>query len=1157
MTPSATAPLLGIVVPFNNVQNYLRQCLESLAAQSVSDIEVILVDDGSTDSSGRIAEEMAARDPRFRTLHIRQGGPGRARNVGLDVVTGRYLAFVDGDDEVASDGFAKLVQSLGDSRSDIAAGRVVRMTSTRSYPSALHTKALPAAKTRTHISRDPSLLYDVTMWNKVFRMDFWRHHDFRFPEGVLYEDIALATEAHVRALAVDVLTAIVYRWRERDDGSLSITQRRSELSNLRDRMAALTSISEFLSINGPASLRAPLDIKALGTDLALHFSGLAESDDEYVSGFMDLVGTYLQTCSPGVLGKLKPALQLKYQLVKAGDSGALIDLLRFERENKTIPVRRSGRRMVMKVPPSTAAIVPPSSLDMSRRLSIESGVEEIRWEAGDLVIDGYAYIESVPMQSPVMAARRLVLKESGTSRRIVCWLRPSRRPRRTAAAGQPNLGYDWCGFRARISAGKLAPAAGSSATTWDVVVQILTPVAAHGQKLGPARSGAAWIPPIGQAGDITVVPQWQAGRNLRLTASTGRALLTGAEIDHQQLRLTMTVPTADLLPVTSVRIAGDIGNVTAQLTTTGTAGQRTTATVTFALADLPLRTDKHHELPLYLLGPAGPRRIVTSFPGEVSGTIADREILIRRAGDGDARVVIRQPWVVALSAHWSGELFTVRGRVASPADEHPDIFLRGPNGARVDGETWRSGSDFRTTFALLKVPSAAHSGPIGPGRWALLRSDSTGTDGAVQVPAATGAAAAIESARGEGALHLDTWVDRNRTVAITVHALPLAERGGFHQHRLRTGLYVRSRRQPLTDVILFESWQGKQYSDNPRAISEELQRRGDPRRRLWIVRDCSVPVPPGVETVVRGSADYFRVLATARWLVANDATTPHLVKRPEQYYLQTWHGTPLKRIGFDIEAIHFRNKSYLDELPAEVAKWDSLLSPNPWSTEILRHAFHFGGPMLETGYPRNDVLSSPDAASIRTRVRESLGIDPAARVVLWAPTWRDHQYDNTGRYTIAINEDIRRLAGALDGSGVLLFRGHHLVSGSIDRSSIGPLVQNVSDYPDIAELYLASDALITDYSSAMFDYAALGRPILLYAWDLAEYRDEIRGFYEDFEQIAPGPVMTGVDDVIEAMSDLPAFGAAHRARYELFADRYCSLSDGGAAGRVIDLVFGS
>ena len=289
--------------------------------------------------------------------------------------------------------------------------------------------------------------------------------------------------------------------------------------------------------------------------------------------------------------------------------------------------------------------------------------------------------------------------------------------------------------------------------------------------------------------------------------------------------------------------------------------------------------------------------------------------------------------------------------------------------------------------------------------------------------------------------------------------------------------------------------------------------------------------------------------------MANDATTPHLVKRPGQVYLQTWHGTPFKRIGFDIGAIHFRNKRYLDELPGEVAKWDSLLSPDPLSTEILRNAFRFGGTMLETGYPRNDVLTSPDAPAIRARVRESLGIDLDAKVVLWAPTWRDHQYDKAGRYTIAMNDDVRRMAASLVGSGVLLFRGHHLVSASIDDASIRSLVRNVSDYPDIAELYLASDALVTDYSSAMFDYAVLGRPIVLYAWDLEEYRDEIRGFYVDFEQTAPGPVMTGVDDVIDALADLPAFGDANRDRHELFVNRYCSLSDGGAAGRVVDRVF--
>jgi CDP-glycerol glycerophosphotransferase len=223
--------------------------------------------------------------------------------------------------------------------------------------------------------------------------------------------------------------------------------------------------------------------------------------------------------------------------------------------------------------------------------------------------------------------------------------------------------------------------------------------------------------------------------------------------------------------------------------------------------------------------------------------------------------------------------------------------------------------------------------------------------------------------------------------------------------------------------VLFVSWKGKQCADNPRGIAEELRRRGDDREHIWVVTDYAADVPPGSRVVLSGTEEYFEALARCRYIVSNDDMQPEFRKRDGQVYLQTWHGTSLKKIGLDIGKPQFASgTAYFDHLAADVAKWDLLLSQNPFSTPILRRAFRFGGEICEYGYPRNDALSRGREGA--AQLRERLCIPAGKRVVLYAPTWRDNQYYASGRYRFDLRLDLERAAQALSRDHVLLIRGH-------------------------------------------------------------------------------------------------------------------------------------
>ncbi len=350
--------------------------------------------------------------------------------------------------------------------------------------------------------------------------------------------------------------------------------------------------------------------------------------------------------------------------------------------------------------------------------------------------------------------------------------------------------------------------------------------------------------------------------------------------------------------------------------------------------------------------------------------------------------------------------------------------------------------------------------------------------------------------------------------------------------------------------VVYSSFSGR-YSDNPRAIYEALAATGRPITHVWEadpVHRHGFPV--GIQTVAAGSRDLVAALEDADVVVSNTHLDLDWDKAPGTVYLQTWHGTPLKRIHFDVR---WAPEGRLERLTEDIRRWDALLSPNAASTARLRGAFGFSGEVAEFGYPRNDVLTGPRGDAIRQRLRRELEIADSTTVVLYTPTWRDDLVLAEGGDQFALQLDLDDIARRL-GDVVVLLRVHYLVSRHLDLTG-RPGVVDVSLHPDINELYLAADVMITDYSSTMFDFGVTGKPMIFFTYDLADYRDRLRGLYMDFASIAPGPLLSTSTEVVDALADLPSVVAEHEAAYRRFRDQFCHLEDGHATDRVIARFF--
>lgn len=377
------------------------------------------------------------------------------------------------------------------------------------------------------------------------------------------------------------------------------------------------------------------------------------------------------------------------------------------------------------------------------------------------------------------------------------------------------------------------------------------------------------------------------------------------------------------------------------------------------------------------------------------------------------------------------------------------------------------------------------------------------------------------------------------------------------RYRLRSvGVPVEER------TVLFCAYHGAHCTCSPRAIYDEMAAAPEYRdyRFLWAVKDPAahpdLAAAPRTELVRFGGADFERAMARAGTWVFNSTLPEHISPRRGQRYLQCWHGTPLKRLGFDIQ-----DDGNVMNSPAEIRRRYRLearkitwfLSPSPFASACFRSAWHLdGGRVLELGYPRNDRLARAAEADCAA-ARAALGIPPGRRAVLYAPTFRDDEHVSGEGYACRPAVDFARLREQLGEGYVILFRAHYLVASAFDFDALDGFVRDVSAVEDINDLYLAADLLVTDYSSTMFDYAVLRRPILFYMYDLERYRDRLRGFYFDPEEL-PGRLLRREEELAGAIRAAERF--VWTEEWEAFRRRFAPLEDGHAARRVIEAVFG-
>lgn len=364
-------------------------------------------------------------------------------------------------------------------------------------------------------------------------------------------------------------------------------------------------------------------------------------------------------------------------------------------------------------------------------------------------------------------------------------------------------------------------------------------------------------------------------------------------------------------------------------------------------------------------------------------------------------------------------------------------------------------------------------------------------------------------------------------------------------------------------LVIFISFHGRGYSDNPRAIYEQMKKdeRFKDYRFIWFIKnhkkkDIQID---GAEIKEYFSLPYFYYMSKAKYWIINCKMPTYICKKENQVYLQTWHGTPLKRLAHDIiapeDATFYRSGVSFEQMTRsydiDVERYNYMISPNAFCTEVFQTSFRINRKrLIETGYPRNDFITNATEDDIRNlKLKYNLPLDK--KIVLYAPTWRDNSYVASG-YTFELEADFHKWKEILGDDYIVVFKPHYLIINKYENDdSLVGFLYSMKAEAEINELYVLSDILITDYSSVFFDYAVLNRPIYFYMYDLEQYKGELRGFYLDIYTELPGKIYEDESNLLLDIKN-QVYDYSH---LETFNQRFSAWQTGDCAKKVIDIVF--
>ncbi|WP_127479196.1 bifunctional glycosyltransferase/CDP-glycerol:glycerophosphate glycerophosphotransferase [Nocardioides pantholopis] len=1152
---AAPAPALSVVVPVYNVAAYLPECLDSLLGQTLRDLEVVAVDDGSTDGSLAILEEYAARDPRLRVLAQNNTGQGIARNEAVALARGEFLTFCDADDVVPRAAYAHMLRTLRATGSDFCVGGAMRFSHQREVGTSWGRVVHDRDRLGVTIDEFPAAMQDIIACNRMFRTAFWRDRVPPFRGHIAYEDHVPMLAAYVRAERFDVLARVTYRWRIREDNT-STGQQKANLENFLDRVAVKEEARVLLLAEASPATYDAWVARTIDVDFQPFLDHALAGGDMYRNLLAAVCATMFGRASEAALAAVRFNAKVRAWLCAQHAWEALVETdEHFSVHGRLPPVRVVEGRVLADPPPDAPyrALVPERLWQLAdHETELVAGLRDADWSgpgADRLRLVGHAVVRGLGSAGREVALEAW-LREDATGATLPLDARAVHDPAVNAVVRQRNAEYDESGFTAVVDLDALVAAStapgGTAAASWSLRLRVAQD--------GIVREGGLHETVDGSAATdlrarIVAGPDGTPLRVSPVLAEEGLVLVVSPvpaaarELDPPGTDLTGRLVLAGELAGTTPEVALQAGP---DRRTTGRTGPDGRFAVPLPDTALPARSR------LVVRGPDGDEVAVAAPPGELAGPDASGPIWastpdasLELLADG-RRLRVRD---VTLA---DGEiLLDLDPTALEPAELRTARLVSAD--LEVPVTRVEPGADWTRLAFPERVPRFGNPPTALPrAGFALVATTADGVD--LEGEPAPDLRSSLPADRFDGTLRVHLRLRRSGALGLLV-ALPLDARAATPagQTRLRRAYQAATGRSPDVPAgsVLLVSGRGSRVDGDPLAIDRELARSRPDLVRYWAVRDHGSPVPEGSLPVVVGSPAWYDVLRSAAYLCTDGDLDGYVVKRDFQRVLQTFSGHPGKAVGRTWwDALRWSEERIAVEVARRAELWDAVLAPDDAAADLVRAEFSYPGRVLALGGPRCDQLLSADRSAVRSEVLAGLGVDPATTVVLHAPTYRDAVSPRVPSAGLLPGADPVRLAADLGPGHTVLFRAHPLDRKAAAARTRGTPVVDVTDHPRVDRLLLAADAAVLDYSALRFDWALTGRPAVFLSPDREAYL-RLRPQLLPYEETLAGPLVESTAQAAERLRDPSALERECAPLRTAVRQRFLGREDGHAAQRVV------
>lgn len=1142
--------LLAVVVPMYNIEDYLHESLDSLLKQglSASDLQVILIDDGSVDHTVAVAKKYVKRYPDIFELHqFENGGLGAARNRGTRVADAKYITYVDPDDVIVENSYQEMLKMLSRTGSEIITGNVRRFNEKgKIWVPELHKRAILGDFEHTSLEHHPELIWDASSWNKIYDLEFLRENELYFPEGVLYEDFPMVNPAFAKAQGIDVMSRVVYMWRVRQG---SITNKSTGAQATRDRIKvgqiALEGLNKF---GAPKSAKKMLIQKSLNMGiLAMLRKEKYEliPEDDRIALFSELK-TYLKLIPSEYLDGVSFDKLVYFTAVLDAKNIKDFDDLSLKYLRNEVMFSGNWENDVWVLHSDISKV---KKIANDADLDFYNQIQKIEFDYDTIHIWVDAYAEFGDMSSKQLVNNLSVTVLDENNNEViknfgVVSIKSNKNITAKYGYNDGHFAKDGADFNYDYS-----------------VFKISVPLSAFSK-----LDGELTLRLNAQIDNIelsTILGHPVSRPETHRDVYVSEDQLLAVQVDYDSSDWTMRIRIQKEIALLKYvegqfKIENSYNDVYLQQGNTKLNLKKLGNTILFPVSVV-------ERLSQYEKEARGDWRFMTKNADKVKPIYFAQKVvslphktffrtLNAKLGHASMEVTWYYPKITKISIDhdilsldfqlfgWEKEAKSITV-IADP--DLPDVEW---TPEKMDIDKYH-----------LSIPLTLSGFAEKP--WLNFEVKLEFEDGYLTSQGLKWGDeefsledAQISAANVEWEFHRTKrdFFAIKRTADLTYRL----ELGSFD--RFVETEYAQWLEQPILDnVIVWSAYWGRdnKFNGNPRALYEYVSSHYSKYRHVIVVKNVIRDYPEfgnNTQVISFGTKEYWYYLARGHYFV-NDVnfTEKERVKRPEQIEIQTMHGTPLKTMGFDV-LDEWQDSTYNTYLK-RFRSYDYLVATSDWAGNYAKKAFKIDPIVLKTGYPRNDYFFNEQANEDGQQLRLDMGFSPETKVLLYAPTWREKDLGHTTSLNRLVN--VEALYNSLPENTVVLIKGHNFQPlAEIPKQYRNKIILAPATVT-IEKLYMVADAVITDYSSVMFDFALLNKPMIFWAFDYEEYMTN-RGMNFDLMKDAPGPVVQKQEELEKWILNVDMIQDTFAKRIENFRNKFNQYENGHASEKIATQVFG-